>query len=521
MQRHRLLLLSVVCGVTASAHAATVSPISVEGGQITGVPDGSLTVYKGIPFAAPPVGPLRWKPPQPVIPWQGALAADHFAPACLQTGVSMPGEPTAPTSESCLFLNVWVPPHAATTKLPVLVWIHGGGYTNGATSLPLYAGDKLAARGLIVVTVAYRLGPLGFLAHPELTKESPTHSSGNYGLLDQIAALRWVQHNIAAFGGDPSQVTIAGQSAGAASVSLLLASPRAAGLFQRAIAQSGGVFEPPQLAPRYQLAIAEQDGSQYGRALGSETLAALRKVPAERLLGATAGTVSHPVLDPDVLPETPYDAYVAGRVHPIPVLLGSNADEARSLTDVTKITAKNFADELTQAWGSLPPPLLSAYPFTTDADARTARLHLERDLRFGWDMWAWARLASKRSTNVFYYRFTMSPPFPSNGPRADWGPSHFADLWYMFDHLDQEPWKLRPSDRTLARTMAGYWANFVKTGDPNGAGLPRWPTFSPSATGDGKVLWLGDPVKVGPVADLKPLQIFDAVYTSVRSSDKH
>src|SRR5271155_2663745 len=243
----------------------------------------------------------------------------------------MPGETPPVTSEDCLYLNIWTPVKYAKAGRPVLVWIYGGGYRNGSAAMPLYWGEQLAHKGLIVVTIAYRLGPLGFLALPELTRESPQHSSGNYGLLDQIAALEWVQRNIAAFGGDPARVAIAGQSAGAASVSILMASPLAKGLFQRAIAESGGMFEPMQLAPNYQLANAQRDGESYAQSVGAKTLADLRSLPAAALLKGNAGEISHPVIEPYVLPHSPYDVFAAGEQNDVPILIGSNADEARSL----------------------------------------------------------------------------------------------------------------------------------------------------------------------------------------------
>jgi para-nitrobenzyl esterase len=249
-------------------------------GTISGLRDGGLNVYKGIPFAAPPVGELRWRAPAPVASWSGVRKADDFAPACMQTGVSMPGEKPPKVSEDCLYLNIWTPTKRAAQRVPVIVWIYGGGYINGSSSMPLYWGDRLAHKGVVVVTIAYRLGPLGFLALPELTRESPHHSSGNYGLMDQIAALQWVQKNIAVFGGDPSRVTIAGQSSGSISVSILMASPLAEGLFHRAIGESGGLFEPVQLAPKYLLANAELDGEKYAASLGATTLAQLRSLPA-------------------------------------------------------------------------------------------------------------------------------------------------------------------------------------------------------------------------------------------------
>jgi para-nitrobenzyl esterase len=229
--------------------AAMGATARTDSGRVRGVDAAGVVAYEGIPFAAPPVGPLRWREPQTVQSWKGVRAATAFAPACLQLGASMPGEPDPRTDEDCLYLNVWAPAGQPRIRRPVMVFIPGGGYTNGATSLPLYWGDRLARRGVVVVTVSYRLGPLGFLTHPELTAESTRHSSGNYGLMDQAAALRWVRRNIKAFGGDPGRVTIFGQSAGAMSVSMLMTSPLGQGLFQRAIGESGGLFEPLQLAP--------------------------------------------------------------------------------------------------------------------------------------------------------------------------------------------------------------------------------------------------------------------------------
>jgi para-nitrobenzyl esterase len=366
------------------------------------------------------------------------------------------------------------------------------------------------------VSFAYRLGPFGFLAHPELTAESAGHGSGNYGLMDQIAALEWVRRNIGCFGGDPHNVTILGQSAGAMSVSLLMASPRAKGLFQRAVAQSGGVFEPLQLAPNYQLRGAEQEGVDYARSLGATSLAELRRLPAAALLGGEAARISHPVIEPVVLPRSPYEAYLAGQQDDVPILIGSNADEAASLVDLRKVRAVSFAQDIAKAWGPLPPALLDAYPHATDAEARTARAGFERDLRFGWDMWSWARLQARYSrSQVFYYRFSQRPPFPKDSVRAGWGASHFAELWYMFDHLDQEPWAWTAADRRLADLMASYWVNFARKGDPNGRGLPAWPVFHAD---HGEALDLEIPVRPIPAPADPELKTFDAVYDAVRGA---
>jgi len=490
---------------------AQAAPVMTGDGALAGRRQEGVDVYRGVPFALPPLGTWRWRPPQPVPAWRGVRDAGEFAPACMQQGVSMPGETPPAVSEDCLYLNLWAPPRRPGRRLPVIVWIHGGGYANGSASMPLYHGDRLARRGVLVVTIAYRLGALGFLAHPALSAESPHRSSGNYGLMDQIAALEWVRRNIAAFGGDPERVTIAGQSAGAMAVSALLASPRAKGLFHRAIAQSGGIFEPLQLAPGYLLANAERDGAGYMDSLGATTLEAMRKLPAERMTGA--GAVTHPVIEPDVLPLSPYDAYVQGRYHDVPLLLGSNSEEARALVDVTAVSANRFEADITASVGALPPALLAAYPHATDVEARDGRLGLERDLRFGWDMWAWARLAQAGRGPVYYYSFEQRPPFPAGSVYAGWGASHFAELWYMFDHLEQAPWAWSDADRKLAAAMSSYWVHFAATGDPNGGGTPRWPAFRGAA---GQVQRLGDPISTGPVPALENLRVFDAVYSGLR-----
>ena len=513
--RKRWRFACVVLVAVQVASVASAQRVVIESGAISGLRENGLDVYKGIPFAAPPVGDLRWRPPLHAAAWSGTRKADTFAPACMQVGVSMPGETPPAVSEDCLYLNIWTPAQAKTARehLPVIVWIYGGGYINGSAAMPLYWGDRLAQKGVIVVTIAYRLGPLGFLALPELTRESLHHSSGNYGLMDQITALEWIYRNIAAFGGDPKCVTIAGQSSGSISVSILMASPLAKGLFQRAIGESGGLFEPLQLAPKYLLANAEQDGEKYAASLGAASLKDLRRLPAAQLTG-NAGGIVHPVIEPYVLPRSPYEAFASGQQNDVPLLIGSNADEARAIVDVTHDTAATFDSDVEHSVGQLPPALLAAYAHATDEQARQAQLGLERDLRFGWDMWAWARLqAGTGKSPVFYYLFRQRPPFPTGSVYAGWGASHFAELWYVFDHLDQSPWNWTAADRKLADEMSSYWINFARAGDPNRPGLPPWPAF---ANAESKVQYLGDPITVGGVANINGLGVFDAVYTSVR-----
>ncbi|MDY6924246.1 MAG: carboxylesterase family protein [Pseudomonadota bacterium] len=510
------IVLALATALTGAAGAAVGQEVVTASGRLLGSSDAGTTRYLGVPYALPPVGDLRWRDPRSAKPWTGVRSATRFAPACPQIGVAMPGEPPSPTDEDCLYLNIWTPDPAGQDgqSWPVIVWVPGGGLTNGSTSIPLYDGAALARRGVIVVTVAYRLGVLGFLAHPELTAESGMSGSGNYGLTDQIAALEWVRDNIAAFGGDPERVTVAGQSAGATSVSILLASPRARGLFQRAIGQSGGLFEPLALAPRYLLKNAEADGLAYGAALGAPTLAQLRSLPVERFVDGRGDVVVHPVIEPRVLPEPPHDVFAAGRHNDVPLLVGFNAEEARSLTDLSEVSAQNFQEHLTARWGALPPALLGPYPFATDAEAREARANFERDLRFGWDIRAWARLAAAHGqAPVHAYYFSRRPPYPEGSVQEAWGAGHFAELWYMFDHLDQQPWPWTEADRKLADAMSDYWVAFARDGDPNGHGRPIWPAFEAA---EERVLLLDEDVEPGVLPNNAALDVFDAVYEAIR-----
>lgn len=507
--------LLVALFLLAGFGEAEARPARTESGAVASERVDGVDVYRAIPFAAAPVGPLRWRAPQPAPRWSGVRQSSAFAPSCMQEGVSMAGETPRPVSEDCLYLNVWAPAGRRDVSAPVMVWIHGGGFANGSAAMPLYSGEQFARRGVVFVTVAYRLGPLGFLAHPELSAESADRSSGNYGLLDQLAALTWVQRNIAAFGGDPRRVTVLGQSAGATSVSLLMASPQARGLFQRAVAQSGGVFEPLALAPGWKLENAEKTGVAYATSLGAASIEDLRKLPASRLLQGQAKAVSHPVIGGGAFPLSPYDAYIQGKQIDVPILIGSNAEEARSLIDLSRVTAARYGEDIRKAWGSLPEALYQSYPHDTDALARDARAHFERDLRFGWDVWAWARLQRQAQRSpAYYYHFSQSPPFPADSVHAGWGPSHFAELWYVFDHLDQTQWSWTANDRRLANRMTRYWINFATSGNPNAAGLPTWPAFS----AEDQVLHLGEDVSVGRVAGRGGLESFDRTYDQVRGA---
>lgn len=495
-----------------AADPAAAPVVHVAQGELAGqtLEDGGA-VFRGVPYARPPVGDLRWRDPLPPEAWTGTRAADTFAPACMQTGVSMPGEPPTPVSEDCLYLNVWAPEGAESGGLPVIVWIPGGGWVNGSTAAPVYDGANLARHGAVVVTVAYRLGLLGFLAHPDLTAETDGAGSGNYGLMDQVAALEWVRDNIAAFGGDPANVTIAGQSAGATSVSILMAAPRARGLFHRAIAQSGGLFEPIALAPRYRLSASEAEGVAFAATLGVEGVTALRRISADQITAASENRRAHPTLESRLLPRPPFDVFRAGAQARVPLLLGFNADEARSLGRFDAVT--DLDAEVRRRWGALPPALLEPYRDQPPAEGMAA---FERDLRFGWDIWRWARLQADSGSPAWLYRFERTPPTPDDAVEAGWRAAHFVELWYMFDNLDQRPWAWTEDDHRLADLMAGTWVRFARTGDPNPPGNAVWPAFTGPS---GPVLRLDATPRVGDLPGVEALEAFDRVYDSLRTPE--
>ncbi|HEV7233487.1 MAG TPA: carboxylesterase family protein, partial [Sphingorhabdus sp.] len=324
------------------------------------------------------------------------------------------------------------------------------------------------------------------------------------------------QRNIGYFGGDKANVTLVGQSAGSSSIAILMSSPLAKGLFHRAIGQSGGFFEPVQLAPHYKLAVAEKDGQTFAQSLGAPAIADLRALPAENLLTAQAARVSHPVIEPRLLPRTPFEVFFAREQHDVELLVGYNAEEGRAFFDASAVTAANFGEQVRAALGDLPPALIATYPFASDAEAGQARVALERDLRFGWNMWTWAKLqAASGKKSVHAYYFTQHPPFPRDSVRANWQASHFAELWYMFDHLDQERWAWTKFDRQVAKSMSRYWVNFARTGNPNASGLPHWPVFRNE---EPQFLEIGPQIKAVPPPNTETLRPIDALFSAVRNS---
>src|SRR5271165_3698335 len=362
--KRALLTAICACGLCV---AQTPAPVRVEGGLIQGTMEEGLTVYRGIPFAAPPVGELRWRGPEPAAKWDGVKQAAQFGPRCVQGMGNPAGGNAAPaTSEDCLYLNVWTPAKSANDRVPVLVWIYGGGFNAGATSEPNYSGERLAGKGVVLVSIAYRVGTLGFLAHQELSAENKNHASGNYGLLDMIAGLQWVQKNIAAFGGDPRRVTIFGESAGGIAVSMLCASPLAKGLFDGAVSESGGSFGPPRPNPLpgenlKRLADAERSGAEYAKGAGASSIADLRKIPADKLPAGGRGMgLAWPIIDGWVIPDDQYKLYEAKRYNDTPILVGYNSDEGASFSPPK--TPEEYVAAVKARYGKFAEDLIKAYP---------------------------------------------------------------------------------------------------------------------------------------------------------------
>lgn len=478
--------------------------VKVESGRIQGTVEGDLTVFKGIPFAAPPVGELRWRAPRPVEKWEGVKQTTAFAPAPVQGG-----NPPSGKSEDCLYLNVWTPAKNAKERIPVLVWIYGGGFSFGSTSEPVYSGEKLADKGVVLVSIAYRVGTLGFLAHPELSAESPDHVSGNYGLLDMIAGLEWIQKNITAFGGDPGRVTIFGESAGGIAVSMLCASPLAEGLFQGAVSQSGGSFGPPRLTtyPGENLKLlkdAEKDGLAYAERAGASSIAALREFNADSLPGGWGMGSAWPIIDGYVIPDDQHNLYEAGKYNDVPVLIGYNSDEGASFSRAK--TPAEYISGVEKRYGKFADALVKAYPPGENNVPKSAR-DLSRDAAFGWHTWTWARLQSQTgSSKVFYYYFDQHPDYPEDSPRYGYGSPHGQDVAYVFMHLDSSNAGTTESDLEISEVMGTYWTNFAKYGDPNGTGVPQWPSFSDA---DPEVMYLGPVPHTGPVPDAESLEVLD------------
>jgi len=524
--------MSIVIGcaaalLVAAGARAEVREADVTGGRVAGAVANGIVLFKGIPFAAPPVGPLRWKAPQPLQPWTGVKQASTFGASCMQDPMfaRLFGAPPE-ISEDCLYLNVWTPAKSAGDALPVMVWIYGGGFVGGQTSVPAYDGTRLAEKGVVLVSVAYRLGAFGFLAHPELSRESGK-GSGNYGLQDQIAGLQWVKANIAKFGGDPNRVTIFGESAGGIAVSMLAASPAAKGLFQRAISESGGSFGSAKysneggvnVAP---LKVAETKGKTFLEKLGATSIRAAREIDANKLQaaqgpGLSATDAFWPVFDGDVLPGDQHELYQAKRFNDTPVLIGTNSDEG-ALFAQPGMTVARFEKLVRDGFGKHADAILAAYPHATDAQAARSTNDIFRESTFAWHTWAWAMLQSEKGKGKAFVYY-----FDHRTPRSPNGANHGSEITYVFRNLNVPdigqpgPATPRPEDVKMSDVMSSFWVNFAKNGDPNGAGLPAWPAFSASAQ---NAMILDSQTGARPLPNMAQIKAFDAYYATLREQAK-
>jgi para-nitrobenzyl esterase len=507
MKRSVLLARATLLLFASCAHDID-DTVKIDSGLISGTMDGDVRVFRGIPYAAPPIGDLRWRPPQPVELWEGVRDCTEFGFSCLYVPYPPDSLWTGPEwddpaeqNEDCLHLNVWTTAESPDEKRPVMVWIHGGSLKHGSGAVGAFGGANLARKGVVAVTINYRLGPFGFLAHPALTQESAHGSSGNYGVLDQIAALGWVQRNIAAFGGDPDRVTIFGESAGSWSVNFLVATPLAKSLFHRAIGQSGAGFGPMVhlSEDRHGHPAAEQTGVAFAETLGSEdepaSLAAMRATSAKDVLakfGEMPGGRTGPNVDGWVFPDEIHTVFERGRQNRVPVIVGSNADEGTTFAaDDDPATIEEYRRYAERRYGDFAGDFLEAYPVNDDTDVRDSYVASVGDAWFTWQMRMWARLTATVDANAWLYHFTRVPPIPQSDI---YGSYHGAEIVYVFGNFHLVSFSPQVEDERLAQTMSGYWVNFAATGDPNGAGLPEWPAYDIES---GAFIELGDTIRPG------------------------
>jgi len=536
MKRIALTIIAALVVITAVfVHAMVPEQVRIDSGLVAGTASGQPTVrvFKGIPFAAPPLGENRWKAPQPVAKWDGVRQADAFGAPCAAgagggrgggggRGAAAPGAaaqaapaPAAPPreparAEDCLYLNVWTSANSPNDRRPVMVWIYGGGFTGGSGGLAWYDGENLAAKGPVIVTFNYRLGSLGFFSHPELAKESGHNASGNYGMMDALAALQWVKKNISAFGGDPNNVTIAGESAGAIMIGAIVGSPQAKGLFHRAIAESGG-WMGLMMGRMTSGETAQANGVKTMEALGAKTIAELRAKPMNELTGLSAGGL---VIDGYLIPEDISHTFASGRQNAVDVLTGSNKDEANfgvcggGRGNATPITAETFKTNAQRRFGEAADEYVKLYGVTSDAEAQPAA-HIACADEINWNMRQWAVAQAKAGKRAYTYFFTRIPTI--NGGPSPNGATHTAEISYAWNNpKGQANQTWNDVDTKLADTMSSYWVNFITKGDPNGNGLPRWPEFKDLM--GGRVMVLGDTVQAESTAPAAKLSFYQAAY---------
>lgn len=483
--RRLFICAAAVLSVTliSPSYAAPGPVVNAPAGELRGATDGALNVFKGIPYALPPIGDRRWKPPAPMPRWTGVKSALDFSPECVQPLSTMPGiysSPPVPMSEDCLTMNIWAPAHAG--KAPVFFWIHGGALWGGSNRDPVYDGARLAAKGVVVVVINYRLGVLGWLAHPELSAESPLNISGNYGLLDQIAALKWVKQNITAFGGDPSNVTIAGESAGGLSVMYLMASPQARGLFAKAIAESAYMVSTPNLKEtKYGMPSAEQSGVDLANALHAPNIAALRAMDAKTLSNAAAMARFAPfgAVDGHLLPGQLVDIFAKGEQAHVPILAGFNAGEIRSLRILAPpvpASAADYEKAIHAQYGDMADDFLKLYP---SSNMQESILATTRDALYGWTAVRLVKNQTAIGEPSFLYFFDHGYPAEDN---ANLHGFHGSELPFVFGTADRTAplWPKIPAtpvETKLSDAMVNYWTSFARTGSPTATDEPNWQPY--------------------------------------------
>ena len=538
MKRLVLIAIAAAFGVSSTELKAMISAqVKIDSGIVEGTASGqpSVRVFKGIPFAAPPVGDNRWKAPQPVAKWEGVRKADAFGAPCAAgpagggrgggrgaapgaaPGAAAPVAPVAPPreparAEDCLYLNVWTSASNPNDRRPVMMWIYGGGFTGGSGGLAWYDGENLASKGPVIVTMNYRLGSLGFFAHPELAKESGHNASGNYGMMDAIAALQWVKKNISAFGGDPNNVTVAGESAGAMMVGALVGSPLAKGLFHRAIAQSGG-YMGLTMGRMTTGQSAQANGVKTMEALGVKTIAELRAKPLNELTGLSAGGL---IVDGYVIPEDLSLTFMNGKQNIVDVLTGSNKDEANFGLCFGSVgrgggagpTAESFKANAQRRFGEGADDYVKLYGVTADAQAQPAA-HTACGDEINWNMRQWAAAQAKAGKKAYTYFFTHIPTI--NGGPSPQGATHTSEISYAFNNpKGQANQTWNDVDTKLADQMSSYWVNFISKGDPNGNGLAKWPENKDLMSG--RVMVFGDTPQVESATPTAKLSFYQSAY---------
>ncbi len=530
--------LLTVLGVVTSAQAVEgADRVSIASGPVEGTTSAAgVRMYRGIPYAAPPIRAGRWQPPQPVASWKAPLVADRFGPRCMQRPVF--GDMnfrSSGMSEDCLYLNIWSAADRADAKLPVLVYYYGGGFIAGDGSEPRYDGASMARRGIVAVTVNYRLGVFGFLAHPELTKESPRHVSGNYGLLDQVAALEWVKRNIAAFGGDPARITIAGESAGSISVSALMVSPLSRGLIAGVVGESGAMIEPTR--EPISLAEGEKEGEIFAAAANASSLQALRAMSSDEILAVTARPdLPRPnsIIDGYFMPKSAVATFAVGEQAHVPLLAGWNSEErgVAALLAGAPPTPDAYAAAVTTAFGARAVDVLKAYPGSTESEVKVNGTALSGDRFIAFSTWKWIDghvQTGKSPVYRYFYTHPRPPMRPEMGnsvagaaggvirggdgprPAAPTGAVHSAEIEYLLGTLSTNTvFAWTPDDHKVSETFQSFVANFVKTGNPNGAGLPRWPAITDPAAAH--VMHIDVESKAIPDTTRARYLLLDAIY---------